>query len=105
VSYLIVHDVPARKLDLPSSTFSLQNNLWYAADDPAASAPDLADITETDPVVGQDPGWYGEPDRFDISATSSAWVAGTPNADLPCDFYGIPYQSYPSIGASEYWAD
>ncbi len=82
-------------------TFSFANNLWYAYDNPAASAPALP-VPETGGVVGADPRFFDVPGgNFGIRATSPAAGAGTPPPAAPGDLSGHCYSSPPSIGALE----
>lgn len=79
-------------------TYTFSHNLWYAHDDPAASAPDLQGATETAGIVGQDP--LLAPD-FSIDGASPAAEAGADRSELTGDRIGRCYGEPPSIGAFE----
>jgi hypothetical protein len=78
-------------------TFTFANNLWYAHDAPAASAPTLP-VGETGAVVGEDPAFAS---GYEIGVTSPAASTGTDYAGLVGDMAGQCYGSPPSIGAYE----
>ncbi|MCY1059618.1 hypothetical protein [Nannocystis sp. SCPEA4] len=81
-------------------TFVARSNLWYASDDPARSAPDLAGVQEVGSIIGSDPKFSDlEAKDYRLAADSPARQAGWdfPQAlsDLDDDCYGDP----PNIGA------
>ena len=90
-----------------AATFSFANNLWYAYDNPSASAPSLPS-PEANAIIGRDP-LLIEPGAgdFRIACESPAAAAARPRIgavgqDLPLgDIRGICYASPPSIGAHE----
>lgn len=83
------------------ATFVFANNLWYAYDDPGASAPNLP-VPETDGVVGENPG-LADPAGGDwsIGPDSPAAAAGLSPGAAPADIAGTCYRDPPSIGAYE----
>jgi hypothetical protein len=87
--------------DTAPATFTFANNLWYAHDTPGASSPatDLP-VTESAPVVGQDP-QLRDPGAGDYSIPtgSPAAAAGATTAGVAGDITGACYGSPPSIGA------
>jgi hypothetical protein len=87
--------------DVAAETFTFTTNLWYAHDDPTASAPDLP-VAETGAIAGQDPLLDGE---YAIPSESPAWHAGTPWTGLVGDLRGACYADPPSIGAFEWIGD
>lgn len=82
-------------------TFVFANNLWYAYDDPSASAPNLP-VPESDGIVGKSPG-LADPDGGDgsIGPESPAAGAGLAPAVAQADVRGTCYRDPPSIGAFE----
>jgi hypothetical protein len=82
-------------------TFSFRTNLWYAFDNPAASAPDLP-TPETGGVVGLDPG-LGDPASGDYRPAPAGVAAGAGTAPGPegGDFFGACWGDPPAIGAIE----
>ena len=85
-----------------AGSFTLANNLWYAHDDPAASAPATPPAAETGAVIGQDPG-LADPAAGDhhIGASSPAAGQGVAIPGLAGDIDGVCYGTPPSIGAYE----
>ena len=83
-----------------SATFQFQNNLWYAHDNPANSAPTDLPASETGAIVGEDP-LLSDPGAGDysIGSGSPAAGAGIDLSELTSDFVGNCYASPPSIGA------
>ena len=77
-------------------TFEFTTNLFYAHDDPGASAPALPG-TETGTVVG-DPAFSS---GYAIDPSSPAFEAGTPVTGVAGDRLGVCYHDPPSIGAHE----
>jgi hypothetical protein len=83
-------------------TFTFANNLWYAHDDPAQSAPNLP-VTETGGIVGQNPRLvHPAGENYRLQAGSPATGAGQALSGVVYDFDGRSYQTPPSIGAFEY---
>ncbi len=84
-----------------AESFSFGGNLWYAWDGPGASAPDLPG-TQTDPIIGEDPAFAGDP-VLDGTLTvgSPAVGAGLAGGLLAGDIEGRCYAAEPAIGA---WA-
>lgn len=78
-------------------TFTFAHNLWYAADDPARSAPRLP-VAESGAVIGRDPLLRGD---FRIPPASPAAGAGLPGGGLSGDFAGRCWADPPAIGAFE----
>jgi hypothetical protein len=87
--------------DVAAETFAFVTNLWYAHDDPGASAPELP-VAETGGIAGEDPLLDGE---YGIPAESPAYLAGTPWAGLVGDLHGACWADPPSIGAREFLGD
>jgi hypothetical protein len=85
-----------------ADTFTFENNLWYAHDNPGASAPATLPVAETGGVVGQDPGLgnVGSGD-FHVNASSPAAGAGKAINGVPGDYDGVCWNMPPSIGAFE----
>lgn len=88
-----------------AASFSFQNNLWYAHDQPGNSAPSLP-VAEAGGLVGVDP-LLASPATGDyrLQSTSPAIGAGAAVAELLGDLDGECYLSPPSIGAYEGGAD
>lgn len=87
--------------DTLPETFTGANNLWYAHDDPTASAPVSFPGTETGSIVGEDPLMIDAADGiYSIGGESPAFQAGTATA-VGADVAGQCYLSPPSIGAFE----
>lgn len=85
-----------------AGTFVFQSNLWYAHDDPAASAPMTLPAPETGGIVGQDPGFTNAAQGdYHIGPASPAAGAGVAFAGLTGDLDGACYAMPPSIGALE----
>ncbi len=82
-----------------AQSFSFQTNLWYAHDDPGASAPDLPSA-EQGGLTGVDPMFAGGGD-FHLGAGSPALGAGSALPELSGDRDGACYLAPPSIGAYE----
>jgi hypothetical protein len=84
-----------------AASFTFQNNLWYAYDQPGNSAPILP-VTETAGVVGSDPGFVDGPGGdYHLAPTSPAIGAGSTMSELLGDLDGECYLTPPSIGAYE----
>lgn len=83
-------------------TFTFSNNLWFAHDQPAQSAPSLP-VAETNPVVGVDP-QLANPAGGDYTllATSPAIGAGRTEPNIAADLAGHCYANPPAIGAREF---
>jgi hypothetical protein len=83
-------------------TFTFSNNLWYAHDNPAASAPSLP-VEETGGIDGQDPG-LADPAGGDyrIDETSPAVGRGHAPARIDGDIDATCYRTPPAIGAYEW---
>ncbi len=79
-------------------TFTFANNLWYADDNPAQSAPTLP-VTEMNGVYGQDLLFI---DGFQIDSASPAFRSGMPISGVNGDLIGQCYADPPSIGAYEF---
>jgi hypothetical protein len=83
--------------DTEASTFLFANNLWYATDDPSASAPTDLPSVETGAVIGEDPAFTV---GYAIGAGSPAAAAGLTVVDgAPGDITGRCWADPPSIGA------
>jgi hypothetical protein len=82
-------------------TFTFAHNLWFAHDQPGHSAPSLP-VTETNPVIGQDPQFTDVADR-DLTLVSESPAIGHGQAlsEAPADFLGQCFADPPSIGAFE----
>ena len=80
-----------------SESFRFENNLWYAWDDPAQSAPALPG-TEIGSISGADPAFSTD---YRIGASSPAAGAGVSVIGVAADFDGVCYLVPPSIGAHE----
>lgn len=82
-------------------TFVFENNLWYAYDNPAQSAPSLP-VAQTGAVIGQDPLFFDAGSgNYAIGAQSPASGAGLAPAGAPGDVAGVCYRTPPAIGAYE----
>lgn len=84
-------------------TFVFSNNLWYNADNPAQSMPQLP-VTETNAVIGQHPGFSDFMNRdFSLTASSPALDAGRETTFFT-DYEGNERPSGPAfdIGAFEF---
>jgi hypothetical protein len=87
--------------DTQEETFTFANNLWYAHDDPAQSAPNLP-VTETGGIVGQNPRLvHPAGENYRLQAGSPATGAGQSLSGVRYDFDGVRYRVVPSIGAFE----
>lgn len=82
-------------------TFTVSNNLWYAHDDPGASAPKNLPVAEAGAVVGEDPKFSGGMGDYHIDAASPAAGKGMAPPGAPGDVDGTCYAAPPSIGAYE----
>jgi hypothetical protein len=80
-------------------TFVFSNNLWYASDAPADSAPELP-VAETDAVIGMDPQLMSN-EQPTITQSSPAAGQGAMVAEASADYAGRCWASPPSIGAYE----
>jgi uncharacterized repeat protein (TIGR01451 family) len=82
-------------------TFTFSNNLWYAHDNPSQSTPSLP-VTETDPVIGEDPLLVNPAGGdYHLQPGSPAIGSGTFLAAVTTDYDGLLYNNPPSIGAFE----
>jgi len=88
--------------DTDPASFVFQNNLWFAHDAPAASAPLTLPVAETGAVVGMDPG-LTDPASGDytIGAASPAAGAGISVPEETGDFTAACWATPPAIGAYE----
>ncbi|MEZ4221469.1 MAG: DUF1565 domain-containing protein [Polyangiaceae bacterium] len=85
-----------------AGTFTFENNLWFAHDNPAQSAPTNLPAAESGAVTGQDPALANPgAGNYGIPPTSPAAGAGTPIPGLSGDITGKCYATPPSIGAYE----
>jgi len=86
--------------DTAPETFSFSHNLWYAHDEPAASAPDLP-VDETAGLSGQDPHLLDRAGGdYHIAPDSPAAHSGAAfNGRTPADNEGRCYADAPSRGA------
>jgi hypothetical protein len=85
-----------------AASFTFQNNLWYAHDDPSQSAPQNLPAAETGAVIGMDPALVNpSTGDYSIPAGSPAAGAGTALPEAQGDIAGECYGSPPSIGAYE----
>ncbi len=83
-------------------TFSFESNLWYAHDQPSASAPSNLPVAETGGVVAKDPKLTSAAKGdYSIGATSPAAGKGKGPAAVAGDMAGRCYANPPSIGAHE----
>ncbi len=81
-------------------TFVFANNLWYAANDPSSSEPDLP-VQESAGIYGQDPN-LAAPSSNDFHIPTDSPAAGSGSWDdilSPGDMDGRCYANPPSIGA------
>jgi len=86
--------------DTDGASFVFQSNLWYAHDDPGASAPTDLPVTESGAILGFDPAFAdASGGDYSIGLASPAATAGTTLAEVAADFDGSCYASPPSIGA------
>jgi hypothetical protein len=83
-------------------TFLLRNNLWYNADNPSASKPQEAQLTESNALYGIDPELesYQNGD-YRLKSTSPAIGKGYSTGEGIKDHEGKPFTNPPSIGAFE----
>ena len=84
-------------------TFNFSNNLWYASDDPARSAPDLP-VTETGGLTGLDPALRADRSIGPESPAAGAGLSHSPPAlplEARSDRSGACFLDPPSIGAFE----
>jgi hypothetical protein len=85
-----------------AASFTFTNNLWYAHDDPGASAPSTLPSADTASVVGQDPAFADAgAGNYAIAASSPAAGKGTAQGGVTADITGTCYADPPSIGAYE----
>jgi hypothetical protein len=84
-------------------SFTIENNLWYAYDDPGQSDPGGGlPVAEQGGIYGMDPSFADAPNgNFHISGQSPAAGAGASVAELTADRDGVCYADPPSIGAYE----
>jgi hypothetical protein len=88
--------------DTAAETFTFTNNLWYAHDNPGQSQPTNLPVAESDPVVGQNPGFENAPGHnYHIGSNSPAAGQGIPLTEVNGDMDGQCYADPPSIGAYE----
>jgi hypothetical protein len=82
-------------------TFTFSNNLWYHADNPNWSGPDIP-VVESNPVLNQNP-LLQDPvnEDFSIPMNSPAAGQGLPLDDPQFDFLQQLFADPPSIGAVE----
>jgi hypothetical protein len=83
--------------DTAPETFTFTTNLWFAHDDPGASAPNLP-VTEQGGIIGSDP-LFVTPGDYHLAAGSPALGAGTSIPELSGDNDGACFASPPNIGA------
>jgi len=82
-------------------TFSFENNLWYAYDNPAASAPSLP-VLQSGAVIGLDPRFFeATAGNYALQFLSPAASVGHSPPESAGDLAGICYRHPPSIGAFE----
>jgi hypothetical protein len=88
--------------NVEAASFEFSNNLWYAHDDPARSAPMLP-AAETNGLSGADP-HLKDPLHYDfeLGPTSLALSQGRFLAEVTVDAKGHPYRRPPSMGAYEH---
>ena len=85
-----------------AGSFVFRNNLWYAHDNPAASAPATLPAADMASVVGQDPALQAPASGdFSIAAQSPAAGKGQSGLGVDADFTGACFEDPPSIGAHE----
>jgi hypothetical protein len=84
--------------DTSPETFTFANDLWYAHDDPASSAPRDLPVAETGAIVGSDPAFVS---GYAIDGSSPAAGAGMPWEGLGTAMTGACFADPPSIGAYE----
>jgi hypothetical protein len=85
-----------------AQTFTVSNNLWYAHDNPGASAPQFLPVTETGAVIGQDPALANPAGGdYHIGQSSPATGQGMATPGIAGDMDGRCYAMPPSIGAFE----
>lgn len=83
------------------TTFTFDHNLWYAYDNPAASAPSLP-VAQTNAVIGIDPQLFDPATgNYAIGPASPAAGAGLAPPASPGDIASVCYRSPPAIGAYE----
>jgi hypothetical protein len=82
-------------------TFTFSNNLWFHADNPNWSGPDIP-VVESDPVLNQNP-LLLDPGNEDFGIPSGSPAAGQGLSldDPQFDFLQQPFADPPSIGAIE----
>src|SRR5690606_19243842 len=79
-------------------TFTFENNLWYAHDNPGQSQPSGLPSAETGGIAGQDPQLSNAAGGdFHVPSSSPAAGAGKPLAELGADFDRVCYDDPPSI--------
>lgn len=88
--------------DTDAASFTFTNNLWFAHDDPSASAPVTLPSPDMASIAGQDPA-LADPAAGDhsIAAGSPAAGKGTAQGGVAADITGACYADPPSIGAHE----
>ncbi len=79
-------------------TYAIEHNLWYAADDAAASTPTTLPVAETNGVVGQDP--FPDASQAPRPTAASPLVGAGVRVDaVRGDHDGRCYKNPPTIGA------
>jgi hypothetical protein len=82
------------------ATFAFDGNLWYAFDNPGASAPTLP-VVQTNGVVGLDPLFFDPQGNFSLRPSSPARGRATSPLAAGGDLAGVCYALPASIGAFE----
>jgi hypothetical protein len=86
--------------DAPSFVFL--HNLWFAHDNPAASAPQMLPSDEVQAIHGQDPGFTNAVGQnFHIGSSSAAANTGLALVEVQSDYDAHAYAATPSRGAFE----
>jgi hypothetical protein len=84
-------------------SFTIENNLWYAHDDPGQSDPGGAlPVAEQSGIYGMDPSFADAANGdFHVDGQSPAASAGATVDELTADRDGVCYEEPPTIGAYE----
>ena len=83
-------------------TFLLRNNLWYNVDNPSASKPQEAQLTESNSLYGIDPELESyQNGEYRLKSTSPVIGKGFSTGEGIKDHEGKPFANPPSIGAYE----